>query len=125
MTADRAPVLRPRLNPSATHVAWASTRDGIRSLRGGPREAYAVSVDGGPVRRLTYWGDRFATVRGWVSDSEVVVLSRTGQHASRKTWAFAVPLSGPARRLNYGPAGDVAVRLPRVELPRVHDLCPL
>jgi tricorn protease len=27
-----------------------------------------------------------------------------------KTWAFAVPLSGTARRLGYGPAGDVAVR---------------
>ena len=37
------------------------------------------------------------------------MLSRTGQHASMKTWAFAVPLSGPARRLDYGPAGDVAV----------------
>jgi tricorn protease-like protein len=31
------------------------------------REAYAVPVDGGQVRRLTYWGDRFATVRGWIS----------------------------------------------------------
>jgi tricorn protease len=40
----------------------------------------------------------------------VLVLSRTGQHSSRKTWAFAVPLSGPARRLGYGPVGDVAVR---------------
>jgi tricorn protease len=49
------------------------------------------------------------TVRGWVSDNEVLVLSRTGQHSSMKTWAFAVPLSGPARRLDYGPAGDVAV----------------
>ena len=68
-----------------------------------------MSADGGPVRRLTYWGDRFATVRGWVSDNEVLVLSRTGQHSSMKTWAFAVPLSGPARRLDYGPAGDVAV----------------
>ena len=110
LTADRAPVLHPRLNPSATHVAWTSTRDGVRSLRGGPREAYAVSVDGGPVRRLTYWGDRFATVRGWVSDAEVLVLSRAGQHSSMKTWAFAVPLRGPALRLDYGPAGDVAVR---------------
>ena len=114
LTADRAPVLHPRLNPSATHVAWTSTRDGTRSLRrGAPREAYAVSVsasDGDPVRRLTYWGDRFATVRGWVSDSEVLVLSRTGAHVSMKTWAFAVPLSGPARRLGYGPTGDVAVR---------------
>jgi len=111
LTADRVPVLHPRLNPSATHVAWTSPRDGTRLLsRGAPREAYAASADGGPVSRLTYWGDRFAAVRGWVSDNEVLVLSRTGQHASRKTWAFAVPLSGPARRLDYGPAGDVAVR---------------
>jgi tricorn protease len=110
LTADQAAVLHPRLNPSATHVAWTSTRDGSRSLgRAAPREAYAVSADGGPARRLTYWGDRFATVRGWVSDHEVLVLSRTGQHSSMKTWAFAVPLSGPARRLDYGPAGDVAV----------------
>jgi hypothetical protein len=107
LTADQAPVLHPRLNPSATHVAWTSTRDGSQSLsRAAPREAYAVSADGGPVSRLTYWGDRFATVRGWVSDNEVLVLSRTGQHASMKTWAFAVPLSGPARRLDYGPRGD-------------------
>ena len=111
LTADQAPVLHPRLNPSAAHVAWTSTRDGSWSLsRAAPREAYAVSADGGPARRLTYWGDRFATVRGWVSDNEVLVLSRTGQHSSMKTWAFAVLLSGPARRLDYGPAGDVAVR---------------
>lgn len=111
LTADRAPVLHPRLNPSATHVAWTSTRDGTRSLsRRAPREAYAVSADGGPARRLTYWGDRYTTVRGWVSDNEVLVLSRAGQHASMKTWAFAVPLCGPARRLDYGPAGDVTVR---------------
>src|SRR5262249_44680495 len=111
LTADRVPVLHPRLNPSATHVAWTSTRDGTRSLgRGAPREACAVSVAGGPVTRLTYWGDRFATVRGWVSESEVLVLSRTGQHSSMKTWAFTVPLTGPARRLDCGPAGDVAVR---------------
>jgi tricorn protease len=111
LTSDKAPLLHPRLNPSATHVAWTSTRDGARSAsRRVAREAYAVSVDGGPVRRLTYWGDRFATVRGWVSDGEALVLSRAGQHFSMKTWAFAVPLSGPARRLGYGPAGDVAVR---------------
>jgi tricorn protease len=111
LTADQAPVVHPRLNSSATQVAWTSTRDGSRSLgRGAPREAYAAPAEGGRVRRLTYWGDRFATVRGWVSDNEVLVLSGTGQHSSMKTWAFAVPLSGPARRLGYGPAGDVAVR---------------
>ena len=103
LTADRAPVLHPRLNPSATHVAWTSTCDGSRSSgRGAPREAHAACADGGPATRLTYWGDRLATSRGWVSDNEVLVLSRTGQHSSMKTWAFAVPLSGPARRLDTG-----------------------
>ena len=33
---------------------------------------------GGQVRRLTYWGDQLLAVRGWVSDSEVLVLSGTG-----------------------------------------------
>ena len=111
LTDDRVPLLHPRLNPSATHVAWTSTRDGNRSLRrGGVREVYTSSVDGGPGTRLTHWGDRYATVRGWVSDDEVLVLSRTGLPATRKTWAYAVPLRGPARRLGYGPVGDVAVR---------------
>ena len=81
-------MLHPWLNPSAAHVARTSTRDGTRSVgRGAPRETYAVPVDGGPARRLTYWGDRFATVRGWVSDNEVLVLSRASQHSSMKTWA--------------------------------------
>jgi tricorn protease len=109
LTDDRVPLLHPRLNPSGTHIAWTSTRDGNRSLRGAPREVYAVPVDGGPSRRLTYWGDRFATVRGWVDDAEVLVLGRAGQHTAMKTWAYAVPLRGPARRLDYGPTGDVAV----------------
>jgi tricorn protease len=111
LTDDRAPVLHPRLNPSATHIAWTSSREGTRSLGfADPREVFTVPVDGGPARQLTYWGDRFATVRGWVGDDEVLVLSRTGQPVTQKTWAFAVPLRGPARRLDYGPAGDVAVR---------------
>jgi tricorn protease len=111
LSRDRAPVQHPRLNPSATHVAWTSTRDGTRSAGfAGPREAFTAPVAGGPARRLTYWGDRFATVRGWVGDDEALVLSRAGQHSSMKTWAFAVPLRGPARRLDYGPVGDVAVR---------------
>src|SRR6202050_3097529 len=109
LTADQAPVLHPRLNPSATHVAWTSTRDGTRSLhRGARREAYAVPTGGGPGRRLTYWGDQFATVRGWVSDDEGLVLSPAGQAASMKSWAFAVPLSGPAPRLGDGAHGGGA-----------------
>ena len=44
LTADGAPLLHPRLNPSATHVAWTSTRDGARSLnRRFPRVPAAIS----------------------------------------------------------------------------------
>ncbi len=110
LTADQVPVLHPRLNPSATHVAWTSTRDGSGSMaRGSAREAYAVAVEGGPVQRLTYWGDGLSAVRGWLSDDEVLVISRTGQHDTIQTWAFAIPLDGPARKLPYGPAGDVSI----------------
>jgi tricorn protease len=110
LTEDRIPVEHLRLNPSATRVAWTSARATGSRGRRAAREAFVVSADGGPVRQLTYWGNQFANVRGWVSDEEVLVLSRTGQHSTRKTWAFAVPLSGPARRLSYGPVGDVAMR---------------
>jgi tricorn protease len=48
---------------------------------GGPPEEYAVPVDGRPARRLTYWGERFAIVRAWVSDDEVLAGSATGRRA--------------------------------------------
>ena len=35
LTADQAPVLHPRLNPSAAQVAWTSTRDGTPVARPG------------------------------------------------------------------------------------------
>ena len=110
LTADQVPVLNPRLNPSGTRVAWSSPRDGSGSLaRGSARETYAVAVDGGPVQRLTYWGDPVSAVRGWLSEDEVLVVSRFGQHETMQTWAFAVPLDGTARRLPYGPAGALSI----------------
>jgi len=110
LTADQYPVLNPRLSPSGTRVAWSSPRDGSGSLaRGSAREAYAVAVDGGPVQRLTYWGDSVSSVRGWLSEDEVLVVSRIGQHDTMQTWAYAVPLDGTARRLPYGPAGDLSI----------------
>jgi tricorn protease len=110
LTADQVPVLHPRLNPSGTRVAWTSTRDGSGTMaRGRAREAYSVPVDGGPVQRLTYWGDGMSAVRGWLAENEVLVTSRTGQHDTGKVWMFAVPLDGPARRLPYGPAYDLSI----------------
>ena len=105
LTSDRTPPINPRLNPAGTHVAWTAAREGAR-------EAYAVEVDGGPISRLTYWGsDGFesAGVRGWLSDTEVLVTGWHGHHAGMRVWPFAVPLDGPARELSYGPASDVSI----------------
>ena len=105
LTSDRVPVAHPRLNPAGTHVAWSSTRTGAS-------EAYAVAVDGGPINRLTYWGKASSGadgVRGWLSDTEVLVTGSPDYWMQKKLWAYAVPLDGPARLLPYGPTADVAV----------------
>ncbi|HET9172524.1 MAG TPA: PDZ domain-containing protein [Actinospica sp.] len=105
LTSDRTPPINPRLNPSGTHVAWSAAREGAR-------EAYAVEVDGGPVRRLTYWGGggfENAGVRGWLSDTEVLVTGWHGQRDGMHTWPFAVSLDGTTRTLPYGSASDVSV----------------
>jgi tricorn protease len=105
LTSDRVPVTHPRLNPAGTRLAWSSTRSGAS-------EAHAVAVDGGAISRLTYWGRPSSGtdgVRGWLSDTEVLVTS-AGEHFSfRRTWAYAVPLDGPARRLPHGPTVDLSV----------------
>jgi tricorn protease len=105
LTSDHTPAVNPRLNPAGTHVAWSAAREGAR-------EAYAVPVDGGAIKRLTYWGsDGFEAsgVRGWLSDTEVLVTGWHEHHSGLRVWPFAVPLEGAVRELPYGPASDVSV----------------
>ncbi|GHE84044.1 S41 family peptidase [Streptomyces fumanus] len=102
VSADHTPVTQPRISPDGTTVAWTSTRDGAP-------EVHTAPVDGGPARRLTYWGNAKTQVRGWTPDGRVLVITAHGQAALRRTWARAVPLDGgPAETLPYGPVGDVA-----------------
>jgi tricorn protease len=101
LTADRVRTAHPRLNPAGTHVAWTAEREG-------GAQAYAVEVDGGSVRRLTYFGGP-GLVRGWLSDAEVLVTATAGHHPGMRTWAFGVPLDAPARELPYGPVADLSI----------------
>ncbi|HEY3478612.1 MAG TPA: peptidase S41, partial [Streptomyces sp.] len=102
VSADNMPVGRPRVSPDGEQVAWTSTRDGAP-------EVHVAPLDGGPSRRLTYWGDIRTAVRGWTPGGGLVVVTAHGQASSRRTWAREVPLDGgPARTLPYGPVGDVA-----------------
>ncbi|MGW2489287.1 S41 family peptidase [Streptomyces sp. NPDC001606] len=102
VSADNVPVTRPRISPDGAFLAWTSTRDGAP-------EIHVAPVDGGPARRLTYWGNRRTEVCGWTADGRVLALGAHGRPSSRHTWAHAVPLDGgPAETLPYGPVGDVA-----------------
>ncbi|MET7440001.1 peptidase S41, partial [Streptomyces sp. NPDC005568] len=102
VSADNVPVNHPRISPDGTTVAWTSTRDGAP-------EVHAAPLDGGPAKRLTYWGSGRTQVRGWTPEGRVLALSTVGQASLRRSWARAVPLDGgPADTLPYGPVGDVA-----------------
>jgi len=102
ITADGVPVANPRLSPDATLVAWSSRRDGAW-------ETYVTDLDGGPARRLTWWGDRRARTIGWTPEGEVLVVSSTGE-PTRRTWVYRVPVGGGTPvRVACGPASDVAL----------------
>ncbi|WP_300018214.1 S41 family peptidase [Pseudonocardia sp.] len=101
LTADAAPVARPRLCADGTRVAWASRRDG-------PAEIHVADVEGGRSRRLTWWGDDRTRPAGWDGD-DVVAISADGPYAARRTWAHAVPANGGVPRLlPVGPVSDIA-----------------
>ncbi|WP_405592596.1 S41 family peptidase [Streptomyces sp. NBC_01190] len=102
VSVDNVQVGRPRIAPDGELIAWTSTRDGAP-------EVHVAPVEGGPSRRLTYWGNGRTAVRGWTPDGELVVITADGQASLRRSWARAVPLDGgPARTLPYGPLGDLA-----------------
>ncbi|AZM53180.1 peptidase S41 [Streptomyces sp. WAC 01529] len=102
VSADNMPVNHPRVSPDGTTVAWTSTRDGAP-------EVHIAPLDGGPAKRLTYWGTWKTGVRGWTPDGHVLAVSAAGQASLRRSWARAVPLDGgPAATLPYGLVGDVA-----------------
>ena len=102
VSADNMPVGRPRVSPDGEQVAWTSTRDGAP-------EVHVAPLEGGPSRRLTYWGNPRTAVRTWTPGGELVVVSAAGEASLRRTWARRLPLDGgPAERLPYGPVGDLA-----------------
>nr|AXL06699.1 protease [uncultured bacterium] len=105
----------PRLNPSATRIAWTSVVGGNTVLlRGGMREVWYADIDGmqdgGQPEQLTHWADRNTATCGWLSDTEVLARSGYGHAADRRAWMFAVPIAAPPRELPCGPAADLAVR---------------
>ncbi|WP_037897499.1 S41 family peptidase [Streptomyces sp. NRRL S-920] len=103
LTVDRTKVGHPRFSPDGRHIAYTTWR----SL---DPEIHLAPVDGGPSRRLTYWGSTDTRVCGWSPDGDVLAVSSHGQPFSHFCWAYSVPVDGsPGGKLPWGPVADIAI----------------
>ncbi|WEV25822.1 PDZ domain-containing protein [Streptomyces sp. 71268] len=108
LTVDRTRVGHPRFSPDGTRIAYTSWR----SL---DPEIYLAPVEGGPARRLTYWGSTDTRVCGWTPPdrdqrSDILAVSSHGQPFSYYSWAYSLPTDGsPGGRLPWGPVSHIAV----------------
>lgn len=103
LTVDRTKVGHPRFSPDGRTIAYTSWRSLVP-------EIHLAPVDGGPGRRLTYWGSADTQVCGWSPDGDILAVASHGQPFSYFTWAHSVPTDGdPGGRLPWGPVSDIAV----------------
>ena len=107
VTVDRTRVSHPRFSPDGSRIAYTTWR----TL---DPEIHLAPVDGGPARRLTYWGSTDARVCGWSPDpgdsSQILAVSSHNQPFSYFSWAYSVPTDGsPGGKLPWGPVADIAV----------------
>lgn len=91
----------PRFSPDGEHLAWTSRRYGHP-------EVVTAPIGGGPVRRLTYWGNPHTKVVGWTPDGRVLTSSPAGENTLRDHWLRAISLDREVERLPYGPASALA-----------------
>lgn len=108
LTVDRAKTGHPRFSPDGRMIAWTSWRSVAP-------EIHLVPVDGGPARRLTYWGSSDTRVCGWTppdadGNADILAVASHGQPFSYFTWSYKVPTDGaPGRKLPWGPVSDLQV----------------
>ncbi|WP_405557641.1 S41 family peptidase [Streptomyces canus] len=108
LTVDRTKVGHPRFSPDGRHIAYTSWRSLVP-------EIHLTDVDGGPGRRLTYWGSADTQVCGWTpcegeKGATILAVASHGEPFSYFTWAYKVPTDGsPGRRLPWGPVSDIQV----------------
>ncbi|MFJ6393113.1 S41 family peptidase [Streptomyces sp. NPDC091972] len=103
LTVDRTKVGHPRFSPDGRHIAYTSWRSLVP-------EIHLCEVDGGPGRRLTYWGSTDTQVTGWTPTGEILAVASHGEPFSYFTWAYKVPTDGsPGHKLPWGPVSDIQV----------------
>lgn len=103
LTVDRTKVGPPRFSPDGRHIAYTTWR----SL---DPEIHLAPVDGGPARRLTYWGSPDTRVCGWNPDGDILAVASHGEPFAHFTWAYKLPVDGdPGGKLPWGPVSHIAV----------------
>lgn len=103
LTVDRTRVGHPRFSPDGQHIAYTTWR----SL---DPEIHLAPVEGGPARRLSYWGSTDTRVCGWTPDGQILAVSSHAQPFSYFSWAYNVPTDGaPGAKLPWGPVAHIAV----------------
>ncbi|MFD1662280.1 S41 family peptidase [Streptomyces caeni] len=103
LTVDRTKVGHPRFSPDGREIAYTSWRSLVP-------EIHLTPVDGGPGRRLTYWGSTDTRVCGWTPEGDILAVASHGEPFSYYTWAYKVSTDGaPGGKLPWGPVSDIAV----------------
>ncbi|MFE9096571.1 S41 family peptidase [Streptomyces sp. NPDC007264] len=103
LTVDRTKIGHPRFSPDGRRIAYTSWRSLVP-------EIHLTPVDGGPGRRLTYWGSTDTRVCGWTPEGDLLAVASHGEPFSYYTWAYKVSTDGdPGGKLPWGPVSDIAV----------------
>jgi tricorn protease len=106
LTADAAPVSRPRLSPDGSLIAWVSRR------RGEP-EVFVMPTAGGTPRQVTFFGHAGTTVLGFAPDGRLLIASAGSAPFRSHSWSYAIDLGEGAdptpQRQPYGPVNGVAI----------------
>lgn len=103
LTANLGSISTPQISPDGQYIAFTGTDEGHP-------EVYVMPAEGGPARRLSYFGTTVTRVVGWSQDSQQVICSSSAQQPMRRrVELFALDLSGgEAQPLGYGMAHHIS-----------------
>lgn len=99
LTTGRGEFLLPKISPSGAMIAFTGQEEGHQ-------EIYAMPIDGGSPKRLTYTGGTQSLTCGWRNDSSAVLFTTEAKSPFlRHAEGFSVPAEGgDLESLNLGHA---------------------
>ncbi|HVA37977.1 MAG TPA: PDZ domain-containing protein [Candidatus Dormibacteraeota bacterium] len=104
LTTAHGECSHPRISPDGSTLAFVGRDEGYP-------EVYAMPVDGGPARRLTFLGSALCIVSGWQPDGGAILFtSNAGEPFGTITQPRVIaPTGGDPLTLAYGPARTISL----------------